>query len=90
MIKIIDGFRYDTAKARTIGSAEAQCQQNAMHWWAETLYKTPRAGKFFIHAKWHCLGEIKETVKPVSAEVAAAWCELYLEGEDWKKHFPED
>ena len=90
MLKIIDGFRYDTDRAISVGSAEAKCPPNAMHWWAETLYKTPRAGKYFIAAKWNVLGKVKESVKPITAEIAAAWCELYLEGDDWKKYFPEE
>ena len=90
MLKIIDGFRFDTTKATPIGSASAKCAPNAMHWWAETLYRTPRAGRFFIHLKWHCLGEVKEGIKPVPAATARGWCQLYLEGEAWQKYFTED
>lgn len=89
MIKIFDGVRYDTAKATVIGSAEAPGRREDLHWWAETLYKTPRSGKFFIHGTWAGISGDREGIKPVGPEAARKWCEQYMEGTDWKNHFED-
>ena len=52
MRKIIDGIRYDTEKAVLIGETN-NIGRGADSWgdfgaWAAGLYKTPRAGRYFL------------------------------------------
>lgn len=44
----INGLRYDTAKATLIGEAGAAVMQNDSKWWAAGLYRSPRAGRYFL------------------------------------------
>lgn len=103
MIKIIDGFRYDTDKAIEIGwsrSPEPQNIEQDLHQWKETLYKTVRAGRFFIHgeggplSRWASIDGMDRNfgagILPISAGQARAWCEQYLSEHKaaWAEHFP--
>jgi hypothetical protein len=101
MIKIIDGFRYDTTKATEIGSADSGGSRSDFRYWSETLYKSPRAGRFFIAGEGHAMTRWGrrtadgmrgwgEGVLPLTPEDARTWCEQHLEGSDWAAHFPPD
>jgi len=101
MLKIIDGFRYDTDKATEIGAASSTGSQSDFHYWSETLYKSPRAGRFFLAGEGHAMSRWgKRTgdgnmgwgsgILPLSVVDARAWCEQHLEDDEWAKHFPAD
>jgi hypothetical protein len=100
MIKIIDGVRYDTDKAIEIGSA-SYSNSGDFHHWDETLYKSPRSGRFFIAGSGGPMSKYSRQIEqnswsggsriiPINADQAREWCEQYLEGDEWAQHFPAD
>lgn len=103
MLKIIDGVRYDTSKAKEIGwakSPEPQTLDQDLHQWHETLYRTVRSGRFFIAgrggplSRWAKIDGMERTdgegVLPLSDSQARAWCEQYLKDySEWKEHFKD-
>ncbi len=48
MKAIINGLRYDTAKATLIGEADSDCPRTNLQWWTCGLYRTPRSGRYFL------------------------------------------
>jgi hypothetical protein len=48
MKAIINGLRYDTAKAIFIGGAESDRSRTDFQWWEASLYRTPRSGRYFL------------------------------------------
>ena len=98
MKKIIDGIRYDTEKATEIGSA-SYSNRSDFHHWAESLYKAPRSGRFFIAGSGGPMSKYSrqieqnywsggERIIPLNAEQAREWCEQYLDDpDDWSEHF---
>jgi len=101
MKKIIDGLRYNTENAIEIGSASYNGSKSDFHYWSETLYKTPRSGKFFLAGEGHGLsrwgsGSMAngtrtwgEGIRPLTSDDARQWCEQYLEGDEWAEHFAD-
>jgi hypothetical protein len=100
MIKIIDGVRYDTDKAIEIGTA-GYSHPGDLDYWHETLYKSPRSSRFFIHGEGGPRSRYSrqtstnnwsgsERIRPIAIEDARKWCEDYLDGDEWAEHFPPD
>ena len=102
MKKVIDGFRYDTDKADQIGWAKSPEPKNIeqdLHQWSETLYKTVRAGRYFLCGEGGPLSRWAKVdgsyrnfgkgILPISASQARAWCEQYLskDRDEWIVHF---
>ena len=48
MKAIINGLRFDTAKARHVGWASASCPRTDFSYWEADLYRTPRSGRYFL------------------------------------------
>jgi hypothetical protein len=98
MIKIIDGIRYDTAKATKIGSASNNLPASDFHAWSETLYRAPRSGRFFLAGEGGALSRYGranergdrhwgERIIPLTPADARTWCEQNLDCAEWAVHF---
>jgi hypothetical protein len=48
---IINGYRYDTENATHIGKADSGGDKSNLRWFDEDLYRTPRAGRYFLAGK---------------------------------------
>jgi hypothetical protein len=72
------GDRYDTTKADLIG--EAFNDVSNFERWRAKLYRTPRAGKYFLAGEGGWLTRWKggEGIIPVSEKEARAWAKRYL------------
>ncbi len=100
MKSIINGKRYDTEKAILVGAADSGgSYTDFSHWWAE-LYKTPRAGRFFLAGeggpmtRWaRSTGQNSwgsgEGIIPMTDEDALAWAEQELSAETVEEHFAD-
>ena len=53
MKAIIDGLRYDTATATKLAEASSPLSRTDFGWWEETLYRTPRSGRYFLAGEGH-------------------------------------
>jgi hypothetical protein len=103
MKKIINGFRYDTEKAIEVGTHKHGHYPGSgdfSHWKA-TLYKTPRAGMYFLAGEGGGMTRFAchpasggscggEKLIPMSKEEALEWAGQYLDAEDFEEHFDED
>lgn len=92
MRKIINGKRYDTARARLIGEAESGGSVSDMRHWVEALYVTPRSGVYFLAGvggaltRWcRSVGANAwvggEGILPLSRAEALEWAEEHLDTE---------
>ena len=90
MKKIINGIQYDTDKANLIGEVESRKGKSDIRYWYESLYKTPRRGRYFIvgkggpMTKWaRHLGTqtygYGESIVPLSDRSAFEWAEENLD-----------
>ena len=87
MKKTINGVRYDSRKAIKIGGMQNH-QPGDFEYCDETLYATPRSGRFFLHgrggpgSRWAKTidGDLKEGegVLPLSRSSAREWAEHHL------------
>lgn len=98
MIKIINGRRYDTAKATLIGEYWNGLSKSNFNYVEEKLYRK-RGGEFFIHGEGgpktlYCrtVGLHERTsgekIVPLPYEEARRWGEDHLSVEDYDKIFP--
>ena len=85
----IRGVRYDTTRAELIGSTSYQGPQEDLQWWTAGLYRTPRAGRYFLAgeggpmSRWaHRAndGTIAKGsgIRPLNPDEAREWAEYYL------------
>ena len=92
MRKIIDGIRYDTDKAVEIGTAKANEYSTDFHYWEETLYRTPRSGRYFIAGYGNAFSHWSrpaegggrgpgQGIRPVSEQQAFDWAQENLDPE---------
>jgi len=104
MKAIINGFRYDTEKATAVGGAN-NIGAGASFWsdfsaWEATLYKTPRAGRYFLAGEGGPMTRFSHRVDqnstsggskiiPMTAEEALEWAENYLDADAVEKHFSD-
>jgi len=97
MKKIINGFRYDPEKAKVVGS-DSYSHSGDCHFWQETLYRTPRAGRFFLVGEGGPMSRYARVVgqnswaggsdlTPLNKAVALRWCEEHLWAGDWERFF---
>lgn len=97
MNKIINGKRYDTDKAKEVGSWEASTDPGAFNYYCETLYRK-RTGEFFLHgeggprtpyADFRADGSIGwgEQLRPMAYDVAAEWAERHLTADEYEAVF---
>jgi len=61
MKKIINGFRYDTGKAEVLGIS-GKGYRGEPDYWTATLYRTPRAGRFFLVGEGNFLSRFNSCV----------------------------
>lgn len=98
MKAIINGFRYDTDKAVCIGSASADCSTTDFQWWKSSLYRTPRAGRYFLAGRGGpmtmfsrpCGGNMTtggEGIRVLNENDAREWAERYLTVEEVESGF---
>jgi hypothetical protein len=90
MKAIIEGRRYDTNKAELIGEADSGGNVNDFSYWEAGLYRTPRAGRYFLAGSGGPMtlwarrvdGNSRSGgsgIKPLSADEALEWAGQYLE-----------
>ena len=98
MKKIIDGIRYDTDKAVEIGSASANTYVTDFHYWEETLYRTPRSGRYFIAGSGNAFSHWSRPaegggrgsghgIRPVTEQQAFDWAQENLDPEIVEEYF---
>lgn len=103
MQAIIQGQRYDTDKAIKIGEANniargADSVRDFAYWEA-ALYRTPRAGRYFLAGRGGPMSVFARRVdqstwsgssgiRPLSADEAREWAEEYLTAEQIEAAFP--
>ena len=99
MNKIINGKRYDTDKAKEIGSWENMDDAGNFDYICETLYRK-RTGELFLHCQggprtpyatfsadgWAGNGEV---IRPVSYDAAKKWAEEHLTADEYEAVFGE-
>lgn len=101
MKAIINGKRYDTEKATELARASSTVRLSDFEWWAESLYKTPRSGVFFLagqgHARSHYAENLGggswgpgEKITPMTREEALAWAERNISAEQIEAIFADD
>ena len=96
----INGIRYDTAVARTIGTFDnlgkgAQSVED-QHYWNATLYVTPIAGHYFLHGMGGRMTRFcwvnddrGERILPLSRDEAYEWAQRYLGHKTVERFFPD-
>lgn len=100
MKKIINGLRYDSEKAICVGS-DSYSNPSDFHYWEETLYKTPRAGRFFVVGEGGPMSRYAKTIGqnqwsggsdliPLNKAEAMRWCEEHLGSGEWEEYFADD
>jgi hypothetical protein len=96
MKKIIDGKRYDTDKAKEIGS-DSYSNRTDFSFWEETLYQK-RTGEFFLHGTGGPASKYAESIGqnqwsggskliPLSFEAAKEWAEKHLNADEYEAIF---
>jgi hypothetical protein len=89
MRAIINGLRYDSDKATLIGEANYNGSSSDFQWWEAGLYRTPRAGRYFLAGRggpmtrWaRAIGDNGRTgsarIFPMELGEAREWAERYL------------
>ena len=96
MKKIINGRRYDTARAKEVGY-DYYSNPGDFSYWRETLYRK-NTGEFFLHGEggpnsryaetvglneWSC----GERIMPLSLEDAQKWAEEHLDADEYEEIF---
>ncbi len=100
MKSIINGKRYDTDKAIEIGDGGSGGSRSDFSWWEATLYKTPRASRFFLAGEGGPMTLFKKShpdggwgygggIIPLTDEDALAWAEQELGSETIEEHFAD-
>lgn len=100
MKSIINGKRYDTEKAVVIGDASSGHGHSDFKWWVATLYKTPRAGQFFLSGEGGPMTLFKRShpdggwgygggIIPLTDNDALEWAEQELGAETVEEHFAD-
>jgi hypothetical protein len=101
MKAIINGKRYDTDKAIEVGSYGTHLGRGDFREWNASLYKTPRAGAFFLAGEGHGMTAFCSSspdgmrgwgskLIPMSREEALEWAEQYLTTATIEEHFGDD
>ena len=96
MKKIIDGKRYDTEKAKAIGS-DSYSNRRDFNFWEETLYQK-RTGEFFLMGEGGPASKYAESIGqnqwsggskliPMSFDSAKEWAEKHLDADTYEAVF---
>ncbi len=100
MKRIINGRRYDTDKAIEIGHSSYNGSRSDFQWWSASLYKTPRAGRYFLAGQGNGMSRFAtrhpgggfsegEGIVEMTPEDALAWAEQELGTEVVEEHFAD-
>ncbi len=100
MKSIINGKRYDTDNAVKIGHSSYNGSRTEFQWWSASLYKTPRAGRFFLAGQGGPMSRFATSVDgggwsggegiiPLTDEDALVWAEKELSSEAVEEHFAD-
>jgi hypothetical protein len=98
MKAIINGLRYDTEKAVCVGEeSTSHLSRSDFGWWSAGLYRTPRAGRYFLAGEGGPMTRFAHHVKngawggskliPMSREEAREWAERYLSTDEVEAGF---
>jgi len=98
MRAIINGFRYDTDRARLLGEGGSLAvPYSDFRWWEAGLYVTPRAGRYFLAGEGgpmtrfaQRVGDMRgygERIIPMTAEEALEWAQRFLTTEEVESAF---
>ena len=98
MKKIINGIRYNTDVSIKVGSWSNGLPVTDFSRVDETLYKTPRSGRWFIVGEGGPMTRYAESeggntwtggsrLIPITEDEAKVWIERHLEPEVYEKHF---
>jgi hypothetical protein len=99
MKKIINGVRYDSDKAKAIGSASRQ--HGSMSSWSATLYVTPQSRRFFLIGEGGAMSRFRKPsgsngfcyggpdLQPITEAEALTWAESFLSTEVVEQHFAD-
>jgi len=99
MKKIINGQRFNTETAVELG-CNSIGYRNDFNFCQETLYKTPRAGNYFLHGDGGANSKYSvsegqgsfsggEKIIPMSRESAFEWAQENLDADDVEKEFSD-
>lgn len=96
MNKVINGKRYDTDKAKLVGSTDNGRAWMDLDYYAESLYKK-RTGAFFLHLAGGARSPIAESrdggsigaerIRPVELEEARKWAEDHIDADGYAALF---
>jgi len=98
MKKIIKGKRYDTDKAKELGS-DSYSNPRDFNYWSETLYQK-NSGEFFLYGEGGPMSRYAvsisqnglsggEKIIPLSVESAQKWAEEHLSADEYEEIFGE-
>jgi len=102
MKAVINGVRYDTAKAALIGEADNLGRGvesvTDFKYWSAGLYRTPRSGRYFLAGEGGPMTRFSRStgnnswaggakIIPLDEEDALAWAEENLPAEVIERHF---
>jgi hypothetical protein len=105
MKKIINGKRFDSHNAITIGHYDnighGASSMSDFHWWEATLYRTQRSGQYFLAGEGGALSRFAqsagqnswtggEDLVPMTKAEAMEWAERYLDAETVEEYFGDE
>ena len=99
MKKIINGKRYDTDKAKSVGSYNNGVPTSDFSYIREELYQK-KTGEFFLHGEGGAMTRFAQScgqnswmggqrIMPMTYEEARQWAEEYLEVDEYESIFGE-
>lgn len=99
MKRIINGKKYDTDTAKTIGYGESNLSVTDFEYWCETLYQN-RTGEFFLYGEGGPNSKYSvridtntwsggEAIFPLTEAKARDWAEKYLTADEYESVFGE-
>lgn len=99
MKKYINGKKYDTETAKSVGSWSNHRSYRDFSWCKETLYRK-KTGEFFLHGEGGPMtkyaepanGNMRgsgENIRPMTFDEAREWAEENLDGDEYEEIFGE-
>ena len=98
MKAIINGVRFDTAKATEL-AFDSYGNTGDFHHWIESLFKTPRSGRYFLAGSGGAMSRYASTlgqgqwcgdekITPLDSEAAAfSWAQDHMGADEIEEHF---
>lgn len=89
------GLRFDTSKAIWLGRLSVQL--DPLHWFDESLYRTPRSQRYFLAGKGGMFSHygrrpqdvalVSERILPLTRSEAKAWAAFAMPRDAFKREF---